>query len=223
MRAYEAIITTSNANVTVSHSPGLHINPRYPHLGASPDAIIDCSCPGRGIVEVKCSYCKRGSTMEDAADEPKFCLQKNSDGVLCLKSTHQYYYQVQAQLFVSGLPCCDFVVFSGSNNIFIQRIVPDAEFWGAANVHVKQFYISGILPELIGKLYTRLNVRTDDAPPTDNLFCYCRKPATDVHMLVCSETTCKIKRYHRQCLGLKTVPKRLWRCPDCRKLAKKSK
>ena len=67
--------------------------------------------------------------MEDVADDPKFCLQKNSDGVLGLKSTHQYYYQVQAQLFVSGLPYCDFVVFSGSNDIFIQRIVPDAEFW----------------------------------------------------------------------------------------------
>ena len=144
--AYEAIIKSSHTNVSVSHSPGLHINPSYPHLGASPDAIIDCSCHGRGIVEVKCPYCKRDSTMDDAADDPKFCLQKNSEGVLCLKSTHQYYYQVQAQLFVSGLPYCDFVVFSGSNNIFVQRIIPDAEFWGAANIHVKQFYVSGILP-----------------------------------------------------------------------------
>ena len=95
--------------------------------------------------------------MDDAADDTKFCL----------KTTHQYYYQVQARLFVSGLPYGDFVVFSGSNNnIFIQRIIPDAEFWGAANIHVQQFYVSGILPELIGKLYMRLTVRTDDAPPT---------------------------------------------------------
>ena len=81
----------------------------------------------------RCIVTTLGSTTEDAADDPTFCLQKNSDGVLCLKSTNQYYYQVQTQLFVSGLPYCDFVVFSGSNNIFIQRIVPDAEFWGAAN------------------------------------------------------------------------------------------
>ena len=221
--AHETIITTSHTNVSVSHSPGLHINPCFPHLGAFPDAIIECSCHGRGMVEVKCPYCKRGSPMEDTADDPKFCLQKNSDGVLSLKTSHQYYYQVQTQLFVSGLPYCDFVVFSGSNNIFIQRIVPDNEFWEVANDHVRQFYISGILPELVGKWYTRLSVRTEDAPPADTLFCYCRKPATDVDMLVCCEATCKIGRYHRQCLGLKTVPKRLWRCPDCRKLAKKSK
>ena len=221
--AYETIITTSHTNVSVSHSPGLHIKPCFPHLGASPDAIIECSCHGRGMVEVKCPYCKRGNPMEDAADDPKFCLQKNSDGVLSLKTSHQYYYQVQTQLFVSGLPYCDCVVFSGSNNIFIQRIVPDNEFWEVANAHVLQFYISGILPELVGKWYTRLSVRTEDAPPADTLFCYCRKPATDVDMLVCCEATCKIGRYHRQCLGLKTVPKRLWQCPDCRKLAKKSK
>ena len=221
--AYETIITTSHTSVSVSHSPGLHINPCFPHLGASPDAIIECSCHGRGMVEVKCPYCKRGNPMEDAADDPKFCLQKNSDGVLSLKTSHQYYYQVQTQLFVSGLPYYDFVVFSGSNNIFIQRIVPDNEFWEVANAHVRQFYISGILPELVGKWYTRLSVRTEDAPPADTLLCYCRKPATDVDMLVCCEATCKIGRYHRQCLGLKTVPKRVWRCPDCRKLAKKSK
>ena len=41
--AYETINTTSHTNVSVSHSPGLHINPCFPHLGAAPDAIIECS------------------------------------------------------------------------------------------------------------------------------------------------------------------------------------
>jgi len=32
----------------------LIINPNYPQLGASPDGIVECSCCGSGLVEVKC-------------------------------------------------------------------------------------------------------------------------------------------------------------------------
>ena len=35
---------------------GLYINPSYPHLDASPDALIECECCGKGLVEMKCPY-----------------------------------------------------------------------------------------------------------------------------------------------------------------------
>ena len=35
---------------------GLGINPKYPHLGASPDGRINCDCCGMGILEIKCPY-----------------------------------------------------------------------------------------------------------------------------------------------------------------------
>ena len=35
---------------------GLVINSAYPHLGATPDGIVQCMCCGKGVVEVKCPY-----------------------------------------------------------------------------------------------------------------------------------------------------------------------
>ena len=35
---------------------GLVINPQWPFIGASPDGLIDCSCCGRGVLEIKCPY-----------------------------------------------------------------------------------------------------------------------------------------------------------------------
>ena len=38
---------------------GLWVNPKAPHLGASPDGLIFCSCCGSGVLEVKCPYSVR--------------------------------------------------------------------------------------------------------------------------------------------------------------------
>ena len=33
---------------------GLHIDARFPALGASPDALVNCDCHGMGVLEIKC-------------------------------------------------------------------------------------------------------------------------------------------------------------------------
>ena len=214
--AYRTITMDSHRDFSLVPSPGVHINPRFPHLGASPDALAECSCHGMGILEVKCPHCRRTSLVDDAADDPHFYLHKRPDGTLCLKPTHEYYYQVQAQLFVTGRTYCDFVVFTGTGNLFVQRLVPDTEFWSQNISIVDRFYVGGILPELIGKWYSRTTACTSDLSP-DTLICYCRQPPTATDILDCIEALCKVKRYHRECLGLKKVPKRAWHCLDCRK------
>lgn len=40
---------------------GLIVNNAFPHVGASPDAIVECDCCGNGTVEVKCPYSLRNS------------------------------------------------------------------------------------------------------------------------------------------------------------------
>lgn len=42
-------------NLTIK-TVGLIINNAFPHIGASPDAIVHCDCCGKGSVEVKCPY-----------------------------------------------------------------------------------------------------------------------------------------------------------------------
>ena len=40
---------------------GLHVNPKYPHLGASPDGLTTCTCCGDGLLEIKCPYIVYGT------------------------------------------------------------------------------------------------------------------------------------------------------------------
>ena len=43
---------------------GLHIDTRFPTLGVSPDALVNCDCHGMGVLEIKCpeKYMKFFST-----------------------------------------------------------------------------------------------------------------------------------------------------------------
>ena len=63
---------------------GLFRSVDHPFLGASPDGIVQCSCCGHGICEVKVTCLEDG----------KFCLEKLSEDHFQLKRDHAYYYQV---------------------------------------------------------------------------------------------------------------------------------
>eukprot|EP00794_Sanderia_malayensis_P007585 gene7585-8425_t len=47
---------------------GFYVSKTEPHLGASPNGIVNCSCCGKGILEIKCSYNKiRDRSVGEAA------------------------------------------------------------------------------------------------------------------------------------------------------------
>ena len=49
-------------------SAGFHVNVQYPHLGASPDGVIECECCGTGLIEIKCPYKYRQYKLNDIDD-----------------------------------------------------------------------------------------------------------------------------------------------------------
>ena len=65
---------------------GLVISSDYPYLGASPDGIVSCGCCGIGVNEIKCPYCKRDNSINEAVEDKKFCVQSVS-GKLALDRT----------------------------------------------------------------------------------------------------------------------------------------
>ena len=149
---------------------GLVINPMWPHIGASPDGIISCTCHGVGVLEIKCPYCHRGTDIESAADNPNFCLVK-IDGKLHLDNTHAYYYQVQCQLYVCDVAYGDFCVCTfekdeGHNSysesgMHIERIYKDSVVWDECTLASERFFKTCLLPEIIGNWYTRPAVTTE--------------------------------------------------------------
>ena len=72
---------------------GLHVNPCYPHLGATPDGLIECDSCGESVLKVKCPNKHRDKHPHDAVVDSQFCLRKNDDGTAHLCCDHEHYNQ----------------------------------------------------------------------------------------------------------------------------------
>lgn len=76
-------------------------------IGISPDGILD-----NGLLEIKCPKYKTHLEY----------IEKN-------QLPTEYKYQVQGQLFVTGLAFCDFMSFADGMKPFIIRVYPDLELF----------------------------------------------------------------------------------------------
>ena len=198
--------------------------------------MLTCDCCGDGVLEVKCPYCYKNDLPE--TDESRFCMNKNDDGTWTLKRNHTYYYQVQLQLHVCRVEYADFVVWS-ENTIAIQRVLKDEAFIQSNMVIARSFFKYAVLPEVVGKWYTRAPVAQsdgvvpvltattstveegnhDDSEDESRLWCYCEQPSFG-QMVMCDNKKCPISWFHFECLRIRTPPKGKWYCPNCRKLSK---
>ena len=68
---YANKMSDSHEKFLVSDS-GLHVNPNWPHLGTSPDGLVECACCGQG--EYECQFCSRDKTTEETAGLKNSCL-----------------------------------------------------------------------------------------------------------------------------------------------------
>ena len=203
---------------------GLVIHPSYPFMGASPNSFIECKCCGKGVVEVKCPYSCKEKLLNERVAEGSFFLKDDGES-LFLDIYHFYYFQVQAQIKFSCVSYCDFVVWT-NESLFIQRVYPDEPFISIVLEVANSFTKVGILPEIIGKYYSKIPVITttsceqvqDEMSDQDKLWCYCQEPEDEQEMICCDEHTCCIQWFHVSCLHIRQIPKGKWYCPDCRKL-----
>ena len=206
---------------------GVFISPFYCWLGASPDGMIDCSCCGKGTLEIKCPYTKRHDEILQTTCDPAFCLNfDKTTQMMALKRNHAYYFQVQAQIVLTNSDYCDFVVWTAAkaNNLFIERITKDDTF--SSNVgKAETFYRHCILPELLSKWFTRhpqkqnVNIKIDSMEAV----CHCCRPVCNEALVECASDGCSIGKYHLRCLKLKRIPNKKWTCPDCREILKHAK
>uniref|UniRef100_A0A3Q2FXY2 YqaJ viral recombinase domain-containing protein n=1 Tax=Cyprinodon variegatus TaxID=28743 RepID=A0A3Q2FXY2_CYPVA len=127
---------------------GFIINPKFPQVGASPDAIVLCTCCGKGCVKIKCPFKYQDTTILEAckSGDKNFCLEM-VDGKLQLKKEHPYYKQVQTQIFVANAAYSDFVVWT-LKEIVVLRVAPDPKLWNALLGKAQQFFERVCLPEL---------------------------------------------------------------------------
>ena len=214
---YMECVSMQHQNFQLMKS-GLLIHTSYPHLGASPDGVISCNCCGNGVLEVKCPYNARQLSLEEATDSID-CLEVDDGGALHLMKTHPYYYQVQAQMHISQAVYADFVVWT-LKGIHIERIYPSGCFITPIIGKITTFFRLVILPELIGKWFTKsksITESTNNCTTSSNAteWCYCKVDHED-DLIGCDNVHCPIQWFHLSCLEIEKIPKGKWYCPDCR-------
>ena len=135
-----------NKNVSVSSS-GLHIHPTLNFLAASPDGIVTDN-KEEGLLEIKHVLLNKNIDLVTAAQSSSFCLQKKNK--LSLKVTHNFYFQIQAQLAICNKNWCDLIVrCTNPYGIHIERITRDKHLWENDMLpKLKWFYYEALLPEL---------------------------------------------------------------------------
>lgn len=155
------------------------------------------------------------------------------DGKWTLKQDHSYYYQVQTQLNVCQLEFGDFVVWT-ENGITTERIIRAVDFFEHILEDVQHFFMYGMLPEIIGKWYTRRPIADSSGvvpmlssnsnragagtEEVTKSWCYCDQPEFG-QIIRCDNAQCQIEWFHCDCLRIRSIPRGKWYCPSCRTLS----
>lgn len=241
MQAYASVCKDIHANFQCKKS-GLHISVEHPYLAASPDGMINCTCCGEGVVEIKCPFNGREESARELTASKTSCISLIGDKVV-LKKDHQYYYQIQMQMVACDVKYGDFVLWT-LKDFIVLRIYKDAQLCTSMVERCGLYFRLVLLPELCFHYWTdREEQETQDAestppgeetedhteaqemrstPTNEVLYCLCQKPE-DGKMVMCDSQTCELKWFHYSCVNLKRAPKtKKWYCPQCKVHSKKA-
>ncbi|VDI44138.1 Hypothetical predicted protein [Mytilus galloprovincialis] len=116
-RQYEPVAIEKYESITKLETVkcGLFVSKMHPFLAASPDGLTE----NKTLLEIKCPYTARNKLIT-----PKSVPYLSEvNGELILDQKHDYYYQIQGQLFCTGKQTCDFFVYTHEDHklITIQR------------------------------------------------------------------------------------------------------
>ena len=116
---------SGHTDLTVTEC-GMFVMPQKVYIGSSPDALVNCSCCGEGLLEIKWRISI--AHVDPNAQPPPYIIREN--GYNKLKKEHQYYSQVIAQMGVTGRKWCDFFIFSKHGSMKV-RVPFDECRWQA--------------------------------------------------------------------------------------------
>ena len=157
LHLYETFLKSKNLDVCVKET-GFIISKSHPYLGASLDGIVTNNKTGeKWGVEIKCPSSKFGQDFNNIVmSDKKFFLQKKGQQI-SLKKSHQYFYQVQGQMFCADLFRVDFVVWFGDYNpLYTETIFFDELFWSSKVLSgLDFFYRRAVLPEYFTRRVAR--------------------------------------------------------------------
>lgn len=132
---------------------GLIINEDLPYFAASPDGIISCECHGHGCMKSTYLNIMESDVSLDAmTQQPNKIFNKNG-ARYSLDKDHEFYYNAQLQINISGADYCDLLIWSRKRIISV-RVIADENFWICAMEKALLFHEQVLKPELLAKFFT---------------------------------------------------------------------
>ena len=104
MNEQPALCAYAKATGNVVRSSGLVVSQAHPFIAATPDGLVGDFV----TVEVKCPYVSRLKPVNPVT-VPFLC---EADGELTVKKDHDYYFQIQGQLYATKRVHCELVVYT---------------------------------------------------------------------------------------------------------------
>ena len=134
------------------NSCGLFVSKQFHYLASSPDGVVTDANGLKHVVEAKCPYVVRQNFINPTT-VPYLCT---TDDVLALKSTHDYYYQIQGQLLCTGARSAYFVIytFSDFKVLFIER---NDDFIKSMVLKLTNFYDSHFKPTILKSKFFKID------------------------------------------------------------------
>ena len=134
---------------TATINCGLVISTIYPWLATTPDGWVEDpqATTTRGVVEFKNPHSCKNLMIDDAISAKKCTCLVINNGRKSLKTTHDYYYQVQTAMFCTGTRWCDFFLRT-TVDMYCERIAFDERMCCSILPKLREFYFCAILPEL---------------------------------------------------------------------------
>lgn len=158
--AVHFIMGTQHHQELEHYDCGLIINPKFPYFAASPDRLITCDCHGEGCIVIKFLKCMESAeSFEILTRRPNHILNKLENDYT-LEKTHDFYFQLQLHINIVELRYCDLIIWSPKSNLghLILRVNADIEFWKNNMQKAQKFHEQIMMPEILGKSFTKIGV-----------------------------------------------------------------
>ncbi|XP_064472487.1 uncharacterized protein LOC135386943 [Ornithodoros turicata] len=138
-KALEALLSTK------IFETGLVVLPYQPWLCCSPDGLV-CINGETVVTEIKCPYSREGLPVVDEAGKVSFVKYLTYvDDKLTLKKSHEYFTQIQVQMYIMNLSKAILYVYSSVQSVYLY-INRDDEFLLPLIAKLEHFFFTKLLP-----------------------------------------------------------------------------
>lgn len=208
-RKYKCILLQRKHQDLKVVETGLYIDTKRSYLGSSPDGIIECSCCGSGVLEIKCPL----SIAHTIPSHENLTYLVKEGSNITLQRNHNYYTQIQGQMAICNKQWCDFFIFTKHGH-HLERILFQKDYWEKIVSNLENFFLKYVVVELLTQDIKKKVAHTETSSGTKSNTCTDSIPLLAINTCKPTKPTqAKGKKLNKR--RKKVEPKPIYLCGSC--------